>query len=401
MTLLEKCNTMNEKLRKILILLCAAVIIGSAAVILRNIIRDSQKRNLDQQVREMYGGENAAEGVLGLLPGAEANPDAHPIPTPVGAKPVTDEQETAAPAEETAAPEETSAVGQAETSDADHAAAPAAADAAPAVTARVEQAPSVDALRDQAAREGELSLPYAMETEELPPVHPDFSKLLEANKDTIGWLKLPGMVDLPVMYRDNDYYLDNNFFCQADNNGTLFLNMHNMLYPRDDVLLIHGHHMNTTGAMFGYLPRYGDFAYVKEHPLAYFRTIYDGEDQVYVPVAAFTASMKEDEPDFFDIMQLSFGSLPGAPADGSQTLRNSPEFQQYLQDIAGLSRWKSPVDVNVDDQLLMLVTCVREHNDGRFMLLLRRLRPGETEERVRKMFQGDDAATTATATDLP
>lgn len=392
---------MNEKLRKILIILCVLVLLGAGAVVVYHAVQANQKRDLDEQVRELYSGEAPQTDMLDIFPGAQANSSVHTIPTPVGAKPTAVPAATeSADAAVTDAPTEAPATPAAETAKPLATAAQAPASDQPADTqptaapaASPTPIPAVPTIVLPAEERDAFGRPFHLAEEvELPPVHRDFSKLLEANSDTIGWLKLPDMVDLPVMYRDNDFYLDYNFFRQADTNGTLFLNMHNILYPRDDVLLIHGHHMTSTGAMFGYLPRYGSYAYVQAHPLAYFRTIYDEEDQVYVPVAAFTASMKEDEPDFYDIMQLAFNSLPGAPADGSQTLRNSPEFQQYLGEIAAMSKWQSPVDVNVDDQLLMLVTCISDHNDGRFMLVLRKLRPGETEAAVWQAFNPDAPA---------
>ena len=44
------------------------------------------------------------------------------------------------------------------------------------------------------------------------------------------------------------------------------------------------------------------------------------------------------------------------------------------------------VDVNAEDELLMLVTCSYQHEDGRFMLICRKLRPDETPEAVKALF---------------
>ena len=51
-----------------------------------------------------------------------------------------------------------------------------------------------------------------------------------------------------------------------------------------------------------------------------------------------------------------------------------------------MSLWESPVDVNVDDKLLMLITCSYDLEDGRLMVVCRRLRDGETPEEVAGLF---------------
>lgn len=67
-----------------------------------------------------------------------------------------------------------------------------------------------------------------------------------------------------------------------------------MFYPRDSILLVHGHNMRS-GAMFGTLVKYEKADYAFAHALLTFRTLYEEEASYYVPVAAFHASMLADE----------------------------------------------------------------------------------------------------------
>lgn len=89
-------------------------------------------------------------------------------------------------------------------------------------------------------------------------------------------------IDLPVVQRDNEYYLSHNYFGEWDSNGTVFLNERNMIYPRDSILLVHGHNMRS-GAMFGTLVKYERASYAFEHALLTFRTLYEEEASYYVP----------------------------------------------------------------------------------------------------------------------
>ena len=202
--------------------------------------------------------------------------------------------------------------------------------------------------------------------------HGDFDALYEENPDIVGWLTAGEDISEPVVQRDNAYYLDHNFFGERDANGTLFLNEQNALNPRDQVLLIHGHNMKS-GAMFGTLRRYADEAYMREHPLIAFRTIADESDAYYVPVSAFDASMVEGAPGYFDLTPINFATEDACRA--------------YLAEIAERSYWRSPADVNAGDELLMLITCSYQHEDGRFLLICRKLRPDETPEAMKALFQ--------------
>lgn len=233
-------------------------------------------------------------------------------------------------------------------------------------------------------------LPVALAEEEeareikLPDVQDDFAALLDANADTIGWLHAGERIDYPVVLKDNWYYLSRNFYGQSDTNGTLFLNSYCTLFPRTDVLMIHGHNTRN-GSMFARLTKFEDIAYVCKYPIVSFRTIYDESDVYYAPLFAFHASMEEDNPDYFDIARVSFENDPVSDNDGD-TVRHSAEYQEYLDALAGQSLWQSPLDVTVDDQLLILVTCSYHQDNGRFVLVCRQLREGETPESVQEIF---------------
>ena len=203
-------------------------------------------------------------------------------------------------------------------------------------------------------------------------IQSDFSALYEKNEDIVGWLIAGENVDYPVVWRDNTFYLDHDFYGSSDANGTLFVNEENTMWPADDVILIHGHNMNN-GAMFGKLLNFVDYGYLSQYPLVSFRTIYDEDEYVYyVPVAAFNASMTEGNPEYFDILQMNF--------------ENAQDYQHYLDSLQAWSAWKSPAGVTPEDSLLMLVTCSYDQDDGRFMLVCRKLRDGETTDDIQRLF---------------
>ena len=227
--------------------------------------------------------------------------------------------------------------------------------------------------------------PDADGAQEAPSVAADLADAYAQNDDLVGWLKAGEGIDLPVVQSDNTYYLDHGFTGEEDRNGTLFLNMNNQLFPPDDVLLIHGHNMKD-GSMFGTLPKFEQYDYAKEHPLVTFQTIYDEEPVYYVPVSVFNASMLPDHSRYFDITQIVFPDDEAGEVTDSSTFRQSSAFKAYLDELRAVSLWESPVDVNVDDKLLMLITCSYDLEDGRLMVVCRRLRGGETPEEVAGLF---------------
>lgn len=233
------------------------------------------------------------------------------------------------------------------------------------------------------------------ETDGEPEIQEDFRELYEVNGDIIGWLTAGDSVDYPVVQGDNDYYLTHSFEGKSDANGTIFLNSCNTLDPRDDVLLIHGHRMNS-GVMFGKLDRFLDFDYVRRFPLVMFRTIHDPEEVFYTPVAAFDAAMLPDSSCFFDAGQIIFPDdgdtdEPEDADDVNDGVRRSEAFADYIRDISERSRWTPLTDVKVGDRLLALITCSYSgtNEDERLLVICRQLREDETPEMITELYSKD------------
>ena len=61
----------------------------------------------------------------------------------------------------------------------------------------------------------------------------------------------------------------------------------------------------------------------------------------------------------------------------------------YLNEIQERSLWNAPVDMDEYDEYLMLFTCSYYQDNGRFMLLCRKLRDYETPEMIQSQFSGN------------
>ena len=279
------------------------------------------------------------------------------------------------PAEQTGAP-----VATAETSAGPTAEAPAdksapAPSAAP--TPALESTPTaepfdvaLDATRAPLATPDADTRVFALETP--PPAQPSFADLLATNPDTVGFLRIGEALSLPVVQRknDNETYLNHSFNLEESIAGTLFLDGSNLLVPEDDCLIVYGHNMRN-GTMFHQLLNYAELPFLKANALVRFDTIY--ENRVYAPFAVLTVTAEPESARYLNLRQFDLAG---------------DAFGEFTAQLRRLSMWNIPLEVESGDRLLLLVTCEYTHDNGRFVVALRQLRPEEREDEVRAALQG-------------
>ena len=187
---------------------------------------------------------------------------------------------------------------------------------------------------------------------------PDMLKLIQTNPDTVGWISINGIVHLPVVYRDNTYYLTHDFNGHHNTSGTLFLDQGSPITAQTQNLLIHGHSM-VDGSMFGLLTHYRRLDTLIQHPLISFSTLY--EKETYAVFAVLNV-----DPDAFDYFTHAF-------------FASNADFEAYIASIRAHSLYDVPIDVQPTDALLTLSTCI---DDDRLVVVARRLRAGETKDEL-------------------
>lgn len=212
----------------------------------------------------------------------------------------------------------------------------------------------------------EDTIVFSLPTE--PPPQESFAELLRYNPDTVGFLTIGETVDLPVVQRENDneYYLTHAYSGEEAREGALFLDGANRL--SDENLIVYGHNMRN-GTMFGKLSSFGEREFLLKNAVVRFDTLY--ENALYVPFAMFEASMDENDGHYFDVRQIVFDEM---------------SFELFVLKLRSRSVFDVPVEVEYGDQLLTLVTCSYNDDDGRYIVALRKLREGETEEEMRALM---------------
>ena len=196
-----------------------------------------------------------------------------------------------------------------------------------------------------------------------------FTKLRRQNADIIGWLTVKGVVDEPVVQRDNQYYLRRDYRGYHNNNGAIFLDEAVKLRTRPYTLMLYGHNMKS-GLMFGKLRNYEDPGYYRDNAFITFDTIY--EDGRYVIFAVGTVSTDPRNWRYLNWSHLNSTVVANRESAIASLLRFSV-YGKYI-------------DVQADDQLLLLITCVDEETDRR-VVAARRIRDNETEAELQKLVQ--------------
>lgn len=193
-------------------------------------------------------------------------------------------------------------------------------------------------------------------------VDPEYFKpylaLKEQNPDFAGWLNVPNTnIDYPVMYtpEDPEFYLRRGFDKTYFDSGTPFIGEN--CDTDSTAFIIYAHHM-LNGSMFATLDNYMDEAFWKENPQFTFTTT--DEIRTYEIFAAAKTEIYDQSYEGFkyyysvgDISEFTYNQL-------SLWLRNN-------------SLYKTGIEPEFGEQILILSTCSYHNDDGRFIVAARRI----------------------------
>jgi len=191
-----------------------------------------------------------------------------------------------------------------------------------------------------------------------PVMLPEFHELYKRNPDIVGWLKIDGTrIEYPIMQnqQDSEFYLDHDFDKKESKNGLPFLDAYSRING-SDILLIHGHHMNS-GAMFADLMKYKQESFYKEHATFQFSTLYEKEE--YEIVAVILSQVYSKTDDVFKYYQI-------------ENIGTSDEFDSYIQNIEDLALYDTGVTAQYGDKLIVLSTCEYSTEEGRLAVVARK-----------------------------
>lgn len=176
-------------------------------------------------------------------------------------------------------------------------------------------------------------------------VVPDYSPILQQNDDLVGWIKVPNTeINHPVVqYKNNDYYLTHNFEKKYDYRGAIFMDYRNDSVNLDSNTIIYGHNAYDT-TMFSELVQYEDVEFYKNSPIIEFNTLENTYKWKIYGVFITNASASEDNNYIFNYI---YPYMDGENFDG------------FINEVNKRRLYSTDVDINDDDKMLVLSTCVR------------------------------------------
>lgn len=186
-----------------------------------------------------------------------------------------------------------------------------------------------------------------------------FAALRDQNSDFIGWISIEGTnLNFPVMYAPNnkDFYLRHDFSKEYSVYGVPYLDEKTTLGANDqsENLIVYGHNMKT-GTIFGCLTGYKKADYYTEHPLIQFDTVYG--DGTYEVFAAFSIDVVQD---------TSFVYNRYVDMD-------EETYNTYVDEVISRSDVDSGIRPEYGEQLLTLSTCEYSSDNGRYVVVARRV----------------------------
>ena len=204
----------------------------------------------------------------------------------------------------------------------------------------------------------ELSSEVCLQIQE-PEVMNQYKALYEKNNDMIGWLSIDGtIIDYPVMRNeDNEYYLHHNFYKEEDRYGCLYVKDIADVDTPCTNFIIYGHNMKD-GSMFGILDNYQEQSFYEEHPLIHFDTLY--EERIYEIIAVFPSQVYRKDEDVFKYYQF-------------YQANTEEEFLSFYENVMEMTLYETGVTAEFGDTFLMLSTCAYHVEDGRFVVLAKKM----------------------------
>lgn len=180
------------------------------------------------------------------------------------------------------------------------------------------------------------------EPKKIEPLVQDFSKLKEINPDTVAWLKVNNtIIDYPVVKaKDNEYYLNKNFYKNKSLAGWIFMDYRNDVDELDKNTIIYGHSGLKKAIMFAGLKEALNERWYKnpENQIITLNTINENTKwQIF--------SIYVTEPTFNYIDTFFI---------------NDDDFSKFIYKIKDRSIYDFGIDISLDDKILTLTTCYEQ-----------------------------------------
>lgn len=186
--------------------------------------------------------------------------------------------------------------------------------------------------------------------ENTPPIENDTKKTndsylnvnlnyyINKNSETVGWIKIEGTnINYPIVqHKDNDYYLEHDFYKRKTNVGWIFADYRNDLNTLNNNTIIYGHNLiNRT--MFGEIPNFLKESWLNKKNKPYIKLSTKTTNSVWE-----IFSIYKTEPTV-EYLQAQFNSIEN--------------YKEFLNNITKKSKKNFNINVEPTDKIITLSTC--------------------------------------------
>ena len=185
-------------------------------------------------------------------------------------------------------------------------------------------------------------------------------ELKKVNEDIIGWLEIDNTkINFPVLQgSDNEYYMTHTYKKEYSKDGSIFLDKDYDWNIPSSNLLIYGHN-NKNGNMFQDLLKYEDENYYKEHSYIRFTTVNDDSQYEIISVFKSRVYYKSEQNVFRYYFFINAA--------------NEEEYNYYVEESKKASLYDTGKTAIYGEQLLTLTTCEYSQEDGRFVIVAKKI----------------------------
>ncbi|MBQ8604716.1 MAG: class B sortase [Oscillospiraceae bacterium] len=189
-----------------------------------------------------------------------------------------------------------------------------------------------------------------------------YASVYEANNHFIGWITIEGtQMNYPVMQtKDNpEYYLRRDFTKKYNYHGVPFMD-YRCTADESDNIIIYAHNMKD-GSMFSAVEDYMSRDFYNEHKYVKFDTM-NGYG-LYEVVFVFKIDVQNNDFRYYEVVDFA----------------NIEEFDSFINNAKALAPYDTGVSAEYGDKLLTLSTCEYTLEDGRCVLIAKKIADIETK----------------------
>ena len=191
-------------------------------------------------------------------------------------------------------------------------------------------------------------------------VQPTSRNLYLENSDMVGWIQIEGTsIDYPVMQTpaDPNYYLKHDFEKRYTDYGCPFMQADCDAIASSDNLIIYGHNMKD-GSMIADLAKYGSKDFWQAHKTVWFDTALGSS--AYEIFAVIHTTVQADADD----VSLFYRFVDAASPE---------EFADYVSACQARALYDTGISAQYGDKLLTLSTCDNITDNGRWLVIGKRI----------------------------